>query len=430
MRVALVSPYSWMVPSGVNAHVTSLAGHLERQGHDVWIIAPGGILTHAVKTLPHNFIVAGRSIPVRTNGSIARANAWPLMMQKMARIFARYRFDLVHVHEPTIPSVGASAAMVATVPVVGTFHAAGGASSYYRRWRPLAARILASVTVCIAVSEAARSCVAEHFPAEYRVIPNGIDLDFYAGARKGPTVRGRILFVGRPEPRKGLGTLVEAFRELRKRLPWTSLVLVGPTLQELHALKLGPPLASPEAFAGIEALGRLSEEEKLEQMQRAEILCAPSLGGESFGIVLAEALAAGLPVVASDIPGYRAVLADGSVGVLVPPGDCFALEKALFSVLEDCELQQHLSQVGPDQVERYSWDWVVVQVLEAYEEAVRLGPRLVGERPVPILKQMWQFVQQRSVDSRVHVEAKCGQLPVRGALTEPTGTGLGPRSDR
>lgn len=405
MRLAIVSPYSWSVPGGVNSHVKSLADQLEHRGHDVWIIAPAGTLTRSAKTLPDNFILAGRSFPVRSNGSVAYGNAWPLMMQKMDRVFARHKFDLVHVHEPTIPSVGASATMAAKVPVVGTFHAAGDACNYYERWKPLAGRILASLTVRIAVSEAARDCVVGHFPAEYRVIPNGIDLETYAGARDGSKVRGRILFLGRPEPRKGLTVLVEAFNGLRHRLPGASLVLVGPTFEELHALMPRFGDAGAETFRGIQALGRISQEAKVEQMRRAEVLCAPSLGGESFGIVLTEALAAGLPVVASDIPGYRAVLADGSAGVLVPPGDAPALENTLFSVLGNPELRRDLSLSGSARAERYSWDRVVDQVVEAYADAVYLGPRLVKEPAVPILGQMRHFMQRTGLGSKKPAEA-------------------------
>ena len=196
MRLAIVSPYSWTVPSGVNSHVQSLVRQLEGRGHDVWVIAPAGNLSHSAGRLPTNFIRAGRTIPVPSNGSIAHANMWPFMLQRMNRILANGDFDLVHVHEPTIPSVGASATMMAKVPVVGTFHAAGGASLYYERWRPLAERIISSIALRIAVSEAARDCVISHFPGDYRVIPNGIDLGTYAEARDGKRVRGAFSVSG------------------------------------------------------------------------------------------------------------------------------------------------------------------------------------------------------------------------------------------
>lgn len=393
MRLAIVSPYTWTIPSGVNSHVTDLRDRLQRRGHDAWVIAPAGTVGRPAKDLPDNFILAGRSIPVRANGSVAYANVWPLMMRRMEGIFARHQFDLIHVHEPTIPSVGASATMVAKVPVVGTFHAAGEASGYYERWRPLAERILASLTMRIAVSEAARDCVDLHFPSDYRVIPNGIDLAAYAPARSGSGSGepGRIVFVGRPEPRKGLPVLVEAFFQLRKRLPHASLVLVGPTDEELRSVL--PTTHDETSLQAIRALGHTSHDVKLEEMRRAEVLCAPSLGGESFGLVLTEALAAGVPVVASDIPGYSAVLAGGDLGVLVPPGDVTGLEEALYSTLQDADLRMGLTERGSTWVERYSWDRVVDQVLEAYQEALILGPRLVDAPAVPVLGQMRHFLK-------------------------------------
>ena len=201
MKIGIVSPYAWTVPGGVNNHVMHLVGQLEGKGHDVWVIAPSGDLTRSMVTVPRNFISAGRAFPVRANGSVAYVNMWPLMLQKMDRIFTREEFDLVHVHEPTIPSTGAAATMTAKVPVVGTFHAAGDATNHYQRFIPLAKRIMACMAVKIAVSDSARDCVTRHFPGEYRVIPNGIDVEAYAAAREGDKVPGRILFLGRPEPR-------------------------------------------------------------------------------------------------------------------------------------------------------------------------------------------------------------------------------------
>jgi phosphatidylinositol alpha-mannosyltransferase len=396
VRLAIVSPYAWDVPSGVNNHVTSLVSQLQHRGHEVWIIAPAGSLTHSAKALPDNFICAGRAFPVTSNGSVAYANGWPLMLQKMGRILARHEFDLVHVHEPTIPSVGCSATMTARVPVVGTFHAGGAAITYYERWRPLAERILACLAVRIVVSEAARDCVVSQFPADYRVIPNGIDVDAYAKARGGRKVRGRILFIGRPDPRKGLHIVVEAFRRLRDRVPGASLVLGGPTYKELHAEMARFGKSSEEDFRGITALGRLGLEAKVEQMRKAEVFCAPALGGESFGIVLTEAMAGGVPVVASNIPGYREVLAEGAFGVLVPPGDVSALENALFSTLRNPELRRDLAAGGTARAERYSWDRVVNHVVEAYEDALSLGPSLAEGPMVPVLRQARHFVRLKA----------------------------------
>jgi phosphatidyl-myo-inositol alpha-mannosyltransferase len=388
VKIGVVSPYAWTVPGGVNDHIMNLVEQLERHGHQAWVIAPAGGFAPSKMALPSSFICAGRALPVRANGSVAYVNPWPLMLQKMGRILANGKFDVVHVHEPTIPSTAAAATMAARVPVVGTFHAAGYASHYYERYNPLATRIMTCVGVRIAVSEAARDCVVGHFPGHYRVVPNGIDVKKYAAVRDGTKVRGRILFIGRPEPRKGLSVLVDAFARLRSSFPEASLVLAGPTADELQALMSRSRNTRADTFEGIEALGRVSNEVKLEQMGKAEVICAPSLGGESFGIVLIEALAAGVPVVASDIPGYRAVLDGGDAGVLVPPGDASALENGLLSVLLDRGMQRDLSLQGVALAERYSWGRLIDQVLEAYEEAMGLGLRRVREPRVPLLTQI------------------------------------------
>lgn len=393
MRVAVVSPYSWSVPGGVNNVVANLVSRLEQTGHEVWIIAPASATAKHTKELPPNFVRAGRTIPVPSNGSVAHVSAWPFMIHTMQRILAKNQFDLVHVHEPGTPAVGSAAALAAKIPVVATFHSAGRAKDYYLRWAPLATRILACISVRIAVSEAARDCVATHFPGDYRVIPNGIDIAPYAKARTGKKTKGRILYIGRPEPRKGLTFLIDAFAGLRKHMPEVSLALVGTSEEQLRALYPKKSDELEEKFINVEALGSLGETAKIEQMSKAEVMCAPSLGGESFGIILTEAMAAGLPVVASDIDGYRAVLADGANGVLVPPGDATALEAALLKTLSNDELRSQLSEDGIKRAERYSWDNVISQIEEAYADAMALGPCTVTGPKVPVVKQALHFMR-------------------------------------
>ncbi len=393
MRIGLVSPYSWTVLGGVNNHVTSLMHHLEGLGNEVYVIAPAGDLSRSQTPVPPNFVAAGQSIPVPSNGSIAHVSADFFMLGKMSRILDRLGLDVVHVHEPTIPAVGAAATMMAKVPVVATFHAAGAASAFYERWRPLAERILASITLNIVVSESARQTVIPHFPGEYRVIPNGIDIDRYAAARDGRKIPGRVMFIGRAEPRKGLPALLEAFQGLRRRMPSATLVLAGTTPEELRDHAARGRGAPDRVLDGVTALGRVPHDVKVREMASAEVLCAPSNGGESFGMILVEAMSAGLPVIASDIPGYRAVLAEGSAGVLVPPDDPAALESALFTVLSDPGLRRDLILSGIERAERYSWDRIVGQIVEAYEDALAMGPRIVPERPVPAFAQSVHFAK-------------------------------------
>jgi phosphatidylinositol alpha-mannosyltransferase len=393
VRIAVVSPYSWTVPGGVNNIIASMVAHLERMGHEVSVIAPAGTLTKRGKGLPSNLIVAGRTIPVPSNGSIAHAHVWPSMLYTMKHILESHDFQLLHVFEPTTPTVGACALLQSKVPVVGTFCAAGDATRYYRRWYPLAQRLMACLTVRTAVSEAARDCVHPHFPGEYRITPCGIDIEPYAAARGAKKVKGSILFLGRPEPRKGLTVLIEAFDGLRSRIPGATLTLVGTSQEQLRALYPRSANGMAEKLEGIKALGHLGEEGKIEQMSKAEVMCAPSLGGESFGIVLTEAMAAGLPVIASDIRGYRAVLADGANGVLVPPGDVDALENALYSTLSNPGLRLRLSEDGIKRAQRYSWENVVSQIEGAYADALSLGPREVEGHKVPVFKQAVHFVR-------------------------------------
>jgi phosphatidylinositol alpha-mannosyltransferase len=258
------------------------------------------------------------------------------------------------------------------------------------------------MTVRTAVSEAARDCVAPHYPGEYRITPCGIDIEPYAKARGAKRVKGRILFLGRPEPRKGLTVLIEAFNELRGRMPGVSLTLVGTSEEQLRALYPHKAADTAEKLKGITALGSLGEDAKIEQMAKAEVMCAPSLGGESFGIVLTEAMAVGLPAVASDIRGYRAVLGDGSNGVLVPPNDAKALEKALYTTMTNPTLRERLAEDGIKRAQRYSWENVISQIEDAYADALRLGPQVVEGPRVPVLKQALHFMRLLSVNTKKH----------------------------
>jgi phosphatidyl-myo-inositol alpha-mannosyltransferase len=393
MRIGLVSPYAWTVPGGVNNHVMSLVRHLERGGNEVYVIAPAGDLRRSQTTIPTHFISAGKAFPVTANGAVAYVNGSFFMLGRMSRILAPLDLDVVHVHEPTIPAVGAAATMMAKAPVVATFHAAGAASAFYDRWKPLAERILASITLRIVVSETARQTVIGFSPGEYRVIPNGIEIERYTAARGGEKVPGRILFIGRPEPRKGLPALLEAFEGLRRRRPDATLVLAGPTPEELQAFASRERRTPDRSLTNVTALGRVPHDIKIREMAAAEVLCAPSNGGESFGIVLIEAMAAGLPVVASDIPGYRAVLAEGTAGVLVPPDSPPALENSLFNVLSSADLRNDLTLSGIARAERYSWDRLIHQVMDAYADAIALGPRVVKESPVPAFAQTMHFAK-------------------------------------
>jgi phosphatidylinositol alpha-mannosyltransferase len=225
------------------------------------------------------------------------------------------------------------------------------------------------IDVRIAVSEAARKFPASRFPGDYRIIPNGIPVERFAVCHDRPKVSGRVLFIGRAEPRKGLDVLVRAFAQVRERLPHASLVIAGATRRQvLEAARNG--FRAPLDLNGVEPLGWVEDHEKIEQLGAAEVVCAPSLTAESFGIVLVEAMAAGVPVVASDLPGYRSVLRDGAAGRLVPPSDPAALAAALVDLLGDAPARRRFAAAGMAAADELSWVHVTDSILHAYTDAM------------------------------------------------------------
>lgn len=381
MRVGLVTPYSWTVPGGVNHHIENLAAELEARGHEPWIIAPVGVLSPTRRAVgsrrqraAERFIPMGAAVPLPSNGSRAYISVNPRVVLRMDRAVRHGRFDVLHVHEPSVPSVSMAAVFLATSPVVATFHAALESSFGYEYLPWLGRMGMDRVDVRIAVSEAAREFPARMFPGDYRIIPNGVTVEKYAPAVGAAKVKGRVFFIGRAEKRKGLGVLLHAFARLRKRVPYATLVIAGATrgqALEESQLGFGPPLD----LEGVEALGWVADDEKVAQLAQAEVVCAPSLAAESFGIVLAEAMAAGVPVVASDLPGYRAVLLDGEAGRLVPPGQPAPLADALYDLLRDDDERRRLAAAGLVAAERLSWGRVTDEIITAYEDALAVGDR-------------------------------------------------------
>jgi phosphatidyl-myo-inositol alpha-mannosyltransferase len=375
MRIALVSPYLWSVPGGVNDHVANLGAELEKRGHEPWIMAPsGGVrLSGSEVPQPERFISGGVAMPVRSNGSTAHVNFSPLTPLRVRRIFEERRFDLVHAHEPCVPSVAASSVFLAGRPVVGTFHAAGERSLPYTLLSPFAGAIVDRLAGRIAVSESARQFVGRHFPGDYHIIPNGVVPEAYSPALQGAKIAGRVLFIGRPEPRKGLLVLLEALAHLRATHPWATLTVIGTDQEQLRALAGASQPSLDRCLPGVEARGRVSHEDKVKALSEAEVLVVPSLEGESFGIVLIEALAAGVPLVASDLGGYRSVLRGGELGMLVPPGDPVALARDMALLLTDGRRRQTLSDRGLLASREYAWSRVADLVLKVYEQALFQG---------------------------------------------------------
>lgn len=365
LRVALLCPYDWAHPGGVRSHVRGLADALRARGHSVDVLAAGrGGAEPGVRLL-------GATTPVAINGSVARIAITPAATWRVWRTLAAGRYDVVHLHEPIVPMVCWTALWIRRSALQATFHAYRPGDRPYGIARPLFGRLVRRVPTAIAVSEAARSCAEAITTRPITVIPNGVapppPAPVGARDRSGPP---RILFIGRNEPRKGLAVLMDALDELPADV---RLDVVGATADEIE------PLLAGRADPGrIDAHGLVSDDERARLLARADVLCAPSLSGESFGLVLAEAMALGVPVVASDICGYRDVLRPGA-GLLVPAADRARLAAALTTVIADRGMRERLRNDAGRAVAALRWDRVSERVEREYrraliERAERMAP--------------------------------------------------------
>src|SRR3954451_18502881 len=369
MRIALVSPYSWSHPGGVTRHIDALATELVAAGHEPRVIAP---YDGEPGSEPASLASLGPSFGLPFNGAVSNLANTPTAASALRRELRAGRYDVVHLHEPVAPLTGWMTPGLADAPVVGTFHTYSTnvlPHTVARVWG--SSRNMNRLRVRIAVSEAAEWTGQRFFGGEYRIIPNGVALP-PGGAPparlRGPREPLEIAFVGQAVERKGLPVLLRAFEALREHHP-ARLSVIG-----VEADALAPLLADPR---GVSALGRISDDEKRVVLARAHVLCAPSLGGESFGMVLTEAFAAGTPVVASDIPGYRDVVDDDGDGVLVPPGDALALAETLQDLALDAPRLERLGERAGRPAERSAGPRVAGAVMEAYEDAIAM-PEPVG----------------------------------------------------
>ncbi|MHB8781617.1 MAG: glycosyltransferase family 4 protein [Candidatus Geothermincolia bacterium] len=362
MKVAIISPYSWHHPGGVNEHVKHLYRRLKERGHEVRVIAPGGrpeADDSGAVLDAGDLILVGKSFALRANSSTANIAFGPRVARHMRRLLARENFDLLHLHEPFVPSLSLLALIFSRTVNVATFHAAReGGSSLYRLARPLLAPLERRLEGRIAVSESARELVAAYFPADYDIVPNGVDTDTYAPGEseaEGMTA----LFVGRfGEPRKGFEVLARAWPAVLEKLPQARLQVIG----------AGRPPQVPGAGDSITFCGRVADEEMPRCYREAQVFVSPALGMESFGIILLEAMASGLPVVASNIPGYRRVVAEGT-GVLFPPGDADALAARLALLLKDAEKRRVMGRDARAHSLDYDWKTVASRIEEVYARA-------------------------------------------------------------
>jgi phosphatidylinositol alpha-mannosyltransferase len=362
VRVGLVCPYSLDVPGGVQNHVLDLAAELTGRGYDVEVLAPG----ETSAGLPAYVTVLGRAVAVPYNGSIARVALGPRVAARTRQWLRAGRFDIVHVHEPAAPSVALLALWASEVPVVATFHTSSDRSRAMASVGAVLRPSMEKLAARIAVSESARTTLVRHLGGDPVVIPNGIHTDRFAAAapvpdwqHPGPTVG----FLGRgDEPRKGLSVLLDAVPMVRAAVPGARLLVAG----------------GSGRVAGLDGhLGRLSEDDKMRLLSAVDVFVAPNVEGESFGIVLVEAMAAGAAVVASDLPAFRAVADGGSLAALFPVGDADGLARRLVGLLQDPAERGRLARAGQLGVARYDWRRVCADI-EAVYAAVLSRPMLRG----------------------------------------------------
>ncbi|WP_280435075.1 glycosyltransferase family 4 protein [Nocardia carnea] len=364
MKIGMVCPYSFDVPGGVQAHVVELAQVFRERGHKVSVLAPASDDTE----LPDFVVSAGRAVAIPYNGSVARLSFGPTAYTRIRKWIEGNDFDVLHIHEPNAPSLSMLALKIAEGPIVATFHTSTTKSLILATFQGVLRPYHEKISGRIAVSELARRWQVEALGSDAVEIPNGVDVQAFSRApllpgypRAGKTV----LFLGRyDEPRKGMQVLLGALPALVDRHPHVEILVVGRGDEERLRREAGP-LARHLRF-----LGQVSDTEKASAMRSADVYVAPNLGGESFGIILIEAMAAGTAVVASELDAFRRVLRDGAAGVLVPTGDSAALAGALDELLTDDIRRAELVRTATQVVGSYDWPVVAEQILRVYETVV------------------------------------------------------------
>jgi phosphatidyl-myo-inositol alpha-mannosyltransferase len=376
MKIGLVSPYVYPLPGGVTQHVRYLYENLRLRGHDVRILTSSHGLQ---RTSEGDVIRLGKGFSMPANGSVGTVTVSPRYVSQVRNLLERERFDVLHFHEPFVPFLSLVILRESRSVNVGTFHAYGGWSPAYefgsRAMKSYAERLHGR----IAVSAAARHFIDRYFPGDYKVIPNGVDVDRFR--RAVPLSRWQdgtqnVLFVGRFEPRKGVLDLLKAHRILRREGRTSRLLLVGGGPQEREARRY----IATRRLGGVEFLGRVSDDEKAQLFRTADVYCSPATGRESFGIVLLEAMAAGAPIVASDIHGYKGVVRRGREALLVPPREPKELALALDRLLGDRDLARTMAANGRIRAEEFSWPRVTAKVDEYYGFVIR---RLASANALP-----------------------------------------------
>jgi phosphatidyl-myo-inositol alpha-mannosyltransferase len=367
MKIGLVTPYVYPLPGGVNQHVRYLYENLRLRGHDVRILTS----SHGLQRASDGDVIRiGKGFSMPANGSVGTITVSPRFLSQVHAVLDREQFDLLHFHEPFVPFLSLVVLGLSNSVNVATFHAFGGFSPAYSIGKRLMGPSVGRLHGRIAVSAAARHFVERFFPGDYKVIPNGVDVDRFQ--RAVPIARWQdgtknILFVGRFESRKGLLHLLKAYRILRKTGCDCRLLVVGGGPQDKEMRRY----LATRKLGGVEFLGRVSDDERDALFKTADIYCSPATGRESFGIVLLEAMAAGTAIVASDIHGYKGVVRRGREGLLVPPGQPKAIAGALAQLLSNDELRHAMAESGLARAQEFSWERVTAKVDDYYGFVIR-----------------------------------------------------------
>lgn len=375
MKIGIVCPYSWDVAGGVQFHIRDLASELIRRGHDVSVIAPA----ENTDNLPDFVEATGSAIPIHYNGSVARLSFGPRVNRHVREWLRRGNFDVLHVHEPFIPSLSMLALKAATCPVVSTFHTATDRSRAFDLASPMIRPLLEKISARIAVSQEARRTAVQYLGGDAYVIPNGVYTHIFEQAHKderfcGTSDAPTLGFLGRlDEPRKGLPVVARAFPHIVAAHPQVRLFVAGVGNQEVAREKFG------EYASHVEFLGAITEEDKAALLSSVDIYLAPNTGGESFGIILIEAMSAGAFIVASDIPAFQAVLGTGTFGSHFTNADSDDLAHTVIDALAQPEKRADIAERARLEANRYDWTTVASQVMAVYETAVRTARLEVGE---------------------------------------------------
>ena len=378
MRIGIVCPYSWDIPGGVSAHVADLAEALIRMGHHVSVLAPAEF----DELLPDYVVSTGKPRAVKYNGSVARLSFGPIAARKVSKWIEEGEFDVLHVHEPLAPSLSVLACWAAKGPIVATWHSSMDKSRMMLTLSKLAQTAMEKVSARIAVSEAARTTLIKHVGGDAVVIPNGVDISTFTNAKPmfgWPGTNQSIVFLGRgDEPRKGLSVLVEAYPEIRRQHPNVRLLIAGPGEPADTLKKL-----SREDRASVTVLGMVAPQDKASVLASGTIYVAPNTGGESFGIVLLEAMASGTPVVASDLLAFQRVLDNGKAGITFENENSDDLARVVSELLSDPARCAELSAQGKLRAAEFDWSVVAEKIVDVYESirvpGVIVEPDLTGQ---------------------------------------------------